>query len=115
MHTVTKKLSHCLYCVFRAPLQWDGKITVKRHEMLDLVIVDGKARGIIARDLVTGEIEDIQHTQWLLLEEDTETFSFSTNAMGSNAAAWKIHKKRSVFANPFTQIHLYPSIWRSPS
>jgi hypothetical protein len=40
--------------------------------MLDLVIV-GKARGIIARDLVTGEIEDIQHTQWLLLE-DTETF-----------------------------------------
>jgi hypothetical protein len=53
----------------------------KRHEMLDLVIVDGKARGIIARDLVTGEIEDIQHTQWLLLE-DTETFSFAHQCDG---------------------------------
>jgi succinate dehydrogenase / fumarate reductase flavoprotein subunit len=53
-----------------------GKInTAKRHEMLDLVIVDGKARGIIARDLVTGEIEDIQHTQWCT-SGGYETFLF---------------------------------------
>jgi succinate dehydrogenase / fumarate reductase flavoprotein subunit len=57
----------------------------KRHEMLDLVIVDGKARGIIARDLVTGEIEDIQHTQWLYcFWRIRKRFLLSTNAMGSN-------------------------------
>jgi succinate dehydrogenase/fumarate reductase flavoprotein subunit len=89
MHTVTKKLSHCLYCVFRAPLQWDGKITVKRHEMLDLVIVDGKARGIIARDLVTGEIERHSAHAVVTLEEDTETFSFSTMRWVLTPAAWK--------------------------
>jgi succinate dehydrogenase / fumarate reductase flavoprotein subunit len=94
-----------------------GKIKMhNRHEMLDLVIVDGKARGIIARNLVTGEIERHSAHAVVVLLVDTETFFLSTNAMGSNATAWKIHKKESVFCNPcYTQIHnMYPSFWRSP-
>lgn len=86
-----------------------GKITMyNRHEMMDLVIVDGKARGIIARDLVTGEIE--RHSAHAVVIGSGgygNVFFLSTNAMGSNVSAgWKIHKKGAYFANPcFTQIH----------
>ncbi len=86
-----------------------GKIKAyNRHEMLDLVIVDGKARGIIARDLVTGELErHSAHAVVIASGGYGNVFFLSTNAMGSNAtAAWKIHKKGAYFANPcFTQIH----------
>lgn len=79
-----------------------------RHEMLDVVIVDGKARGIIARNLVTGEIErHSAHAVVLATGGYGNVFYLSTNAMGSNVtAAWKAHKKGAFFANPcFTQIH----------
>jgi len=86
-----------------------GKIKMyNRHEMLDLVIVDGKARGIIARNLVTGEIErHSAHAVVLGTGGYGNVFFLSTNAMGSNVtAAWKIHKKGAYFANPcYTQIH----------
>ena len=86
-----------------------GKITpYNRHEMLDLVIVDGKARGIIARDLVTGKIErHSAHAVVIASGGYGNAFFLSTNAMGSNAtAAWKIHKRGAYFANPcYTQIH----------
>lgn len=86
-----------------------GKIEAfNRHEMLDLVLVDGKARGIIARDLVTGEIErHAAHAVVIASGGYGNIFFLSTNAMGSNAtAAWKIHKKGAYFANPcYTQIH----------
>src|SRR5690554_1008043 len=86
-----------------------GKIKMyNRHEMMDVVIVDGKARGIITRDLVTGKIE--RHGAHAVVVGSGgygNIFFLSTNAMGSNAsAAWKIHKKGAYFANPcFTQIH----------
>ncbi len=86
-----------------------GKITMyNRHEMLDLVKIDGKARGIIARDLVTGKIEKHSaHAVVIASGGYGNVFFLSTNAMGSNAtAAWKIHKKGAFFANPcYTQIH----------
>ncbi|HMN32041.1 MAG: fumarate reductase/succinate dehydrogenase flavoprotein subunit [Chitinophagaceae bacterium] len=86
-----------------------GKIKeYNRHEMLDLVVIDGKARGIIARNLVTGEIERHgAHAVLLCSGGYGNVFFLSTNAMGSNAtAAWKAHKKGAYFANPcFTQIH----------
>ncbi|PHQ57425.1 MAG: succinate dehydrogenase flavoprotein subunit [Lutibacter sp.] len=86
-----------------------GKIDMyNRHEMLDVVIVDGKARGIIARNLVTGEIErHSAHAVVIATGGYGNVYFLSTNAMGSNAtAAWKIHKKGAYFANPcFTQIH----------
>ncbi len=86
-----------------------GKIEMfNRHEMLDVVIVDGKARGIIARDLVTGEIErHSAHAVVIASGGYGNIYFLSTNAMGSNAtAAWKIHKKGAYFANPcYTQIH----------
>lgn len=86
-----------------------GKIKMyNRHEMLDVVIVDGKARGIIARDLVTGEIErHSAHAVVLGTGGYGNVFFLSTNAMGSNVtAAWKAHKRGAYFANPcFTQIH----------
>jgi len=86
-----------------------GKITAyNRHEMLDVVIVDGKARGIIARDLVTGEIErHSAHAVVIASGGYGNVFYLSTNAMGSNVtASWKIHKKGAFFANPcYTQIH----------
>ncbi len=86
-----------------------GKIKMyNRHEMLELVIVDGKARGIIARNLVTGEIErHSAHAVVLGTGGYGNIFFLSTNAMGSNVtAAWKAHKKGAFFANPcFTQIH----------
>jgi len=79
-----------------------------RHEMLDLVMVDGKARGIIARNLITGEIErHSAHAVLLCTGGYGNVFYLSTNAMGSNVtAAWKAHKKGAYFANPcYTQIH----------
>ncbi|MGC6433065.1 MAG: fumarate reductase/succinate dehydrogenase flavoprotein subunit [Crocinitomicaceae bacterium] len=86
-----------------------GKIKMhKRHEMLDLVIVDGKARGIIARDLTTGKLERFSaHAVVIASGGYGNVFFLSTNAMGSNVTAgWRIHKKGAFFANPcFTQIH----------
>ncbi len=86
-----------------------GKIQMyNRHEMVDVVIVDGKARGIIARNLVTGEIErHSAHAVVLGTGGYGNVFFLSTNAMGSNVtAAWKAHKKGAFFANPcYTQIH----------
>jgi succinate dehydrogenase / fumarate reductase flavoprotein subunit len=79
-----------------------------RHEMLDVVIVDGRARGIIARNLVTGEIErHSAHAVVLATGGYGNVFFLSTNAMGSNATAvWKAYKKGAYFGNPcFTQIH----------
>ncbi|RRQ49958.1 fumarate reductase/succinate dehydrogenase flavoprotein subunit [Maribacter algicola] len=86
-----------------------GKIKMyNRHEMLDVVIVDGKARGIIARDLVSGKIErHSAHAVVLGTGGYGNVFYLSTNAMGSNVtAAWKAHKRGAFFANPcYTQIH----------
>jgi len=86
-----------------------GKIKMyNRHEMMDIVKVDGKARGIIARNLVTGEIErHAAHAVVIASGGYGNVFFLSTNAMGSNvSAAWKIHRKGAYFANPcFTQIH----------
>ncbi|MBC7606625.1 MAG: fumarate reductase/succinate dehydrogenase flavoprotein subunit [Burkholderiales bacterium] len=86
-----------------------GKIKMHiRHEMLDLVIVNGKARGIIARDLVSGKIErHSAHAVVIASGGYGNVFFLSTNAMGSNVtAAWKIHKRGAYFANPcYTQIH----------
>ncbi|WP_010516179.1 fumarate reductase/succinate dehydrogenase flavoprotein subunit [Croceivirga radicis] len=86
-----------------------GKIkSYTRHEMMDLVLVDGKARGIIARNLVTGEIErHSAHAVVLATGGYGNVFFLSTNAMGSNVmAAWRAHRRGAFFANPcFTQIH----------
>ena len=86
-----------------------GKIKMyNRHEMLDVVIVDGKARGIIARNLVTGEIQrHSAHAVVIASGGYGNAFYLSTYAMGSNVtAAWKAHKRGAYFANPcFTQIH----------
>lgn len=88
-----------------------GTGTVKmyaRHEMLDVVTIDGKCRGIIARDLTTGKLErHFGHAVLLCTGGYGNVFFLSTNAMGSNVtAAWKAHKKGALFANPcFTQIH----------
>ena len=86
-----------------------GKVEMyARHEMLELVIVDGKARGIIARNLITGELErHFGHAVVLATGGYGNVFYLSTNAMGSNVtAAWKVHKRGAFFANPcFTQIH----------
>lgn len=79
-----------------------------RHEMLDVVVIDGKCRGIIARNLVTGETErHSAHAVLLCSGGYGNVFYLSTNAMGSNVtAAWKAHKKGAFFGNPcFTQIH----------
>src|SRR5215216_29402 len=79
-----------------------------RHEMLDIVTIDGKARGIIARDLVSGKLErHFGHAVLLCSGGYGNVFYLSTNAMGSNVTAiWKAHKKGAYFGNPcFTQIH----------
>ncbi len=79
-----------------------------RHEMLDVVTIDGVTRGIIARNLVTGEMEKhFGHAVLLCTGGYGNVFYLSTNAMGSNVtAAWKAHKKGAFFANPcYTQIH----------
>jgi len=80
-----------------------GKIKMyNRHEMMDLVLVDGKARGIIARNLVNGKLErHSAHAVVIASGGYGNVFFLSTNAMGSNvSAAWKIHKKGAHFANP---------------
>src|SRR3989339_380681 len=86
-----------------------GNVTMySRHEMLEVVTIEGKARGIIARDLVSGQLErHFGHAVLLCSGGYGNVFYLSTNAMGSNVtAAWKAHKKGAAFANPcFTQIH----------
>src|SRR3954447_20214818 len=79
-----------------------------RTEMLDLIVVDGRARGIVARDLVTGEISTHYADAVVLATGGYgNVFYLSTNAKGSNATAiWRAHKKGAYFANPcYTQIH----------
>ena len=79
-----------------------------RHEMLDLVVVEGRARGIIARNLINGELErHAAHAVVIATGGYGNVFFLSTNAMGSNVTAvWKVFKKGSFFGNPsFTQIH----------
>ena len=81
---------------------------VERHEMLDLVVIDGRARGIVARDLVTGEISThIADAVVLATGGYGNVFYLSTNAKYSNVtASWRAHKKGALFANPcYTQIH----------
>ncbi|MBP6310622.1 MAG: fumarate reductase/succinate dehydrogenase flavoprotein subunit [Flavobacteriales bacterium] len=96
---------------YSALMRQVGKGAVKmfdRHEMLDVVVVDGKARGIIARNLITGEIERHgAHAVLLCTGGYGNVFFLSTNAMGSNVtAAWKAHKRGAYMANPcYTQIH----------
>ncbi len=79
-----------------------------RHEMLELIVADGRARGIVARDLVTGEIE-VHLADAVVLASGGygNVFFLSTNAMGSNVTAtWRAHRKGAYFGNPcFTQIH----------
>ena len=86
-----------------------GTVTMyNRHEMMDVVVIDGKARGIIARNLITGKIErHSAHAVVLASGGYGNVFFLSTNAMGSNCtAAWKSYKKGAYFANPcFVQIH----------
>jgi succinate dehydrogenase / fumarate reductase flavoprotein subunit len=79
-----------------------------RHEMLDLVVVDGRARGIVTRNLVTGEIRSwIADAVLLCTGGYSNVFHLSTNAKGSNVTAtWRAHRRGALFANPcFTQIH----------
>ncbi len=86
-----------------------GNVTMySRHEMLDIVMIDEKARGIICRNLISGKLErHFGHAVLLCSGGYGNVFYLSTNAMGSNVtAAWKAHKKGAYFSNPcFTQIH----------
>ena len=82
--------------------------TYTRHEMLELIVVDGRARGIIARDMVTGEIQThLADVVVLASGGYGNVFYLSTNAMGSNVtASWRAHRKGAYMANPcYTQIH----------
>ena len=86
-----------------------GKVTMfNRHEMLDIVLVAGQTRGIVVRDLISGEVSSHSaHAVLLCTGGYGNVYFLSTNAMGSNVtAAWRAHKKGAFFANPcFTQIH----------
>lgn len=86
-----------------------GSVTMyPRTEMLDVVVVDGRARGIVTRNLITGQIEShFAHAVIIASGGYGNVFFLSTNAMGSNgSAAWKCYKKGAAFANPcFVQIH----------
>src|SRR6186713_1939638 len=85
-----------------------GVTMLPRRELMDLVVIDGRARGIIARNLITGKLEKyFAHAVVLATGGYGNVFFLSTNAMGSNVTAiWKAHKKGAYFANPcFTQIH----------
>src|SRR6195952_1997595 len=86
-----------------------GNVTqYSRHEMLEIVMIDGKARGIITRNLINGDLErHFGHAVLLCTGGYGNVFYLSTNVMGSNVtAAWKAHRKGALFANPcFTQIH----------
>ncbi|MCW2866580.1 MAG: sdhA, partial [Marmoricola sp.] len=100
-----------LYGAYQALERQMAAGTVEQHartEMLDLIIVDGRARGIVARDLVTGEISTHYADAVVLATGGYgNVFYLSTNAKGSNATAiWRAHKKGAYFANPcYTQIH----------
>ncbi|MEY3678397.1 MAG: hypothetical protein RI924_538, partial [Bacteroidota bacterium] len=87
----------------------EGKVEMfSRHEMLDVVVVDGQAKGVVVRDMVTGEIEThAGHAVLLCTGGYGNVFYLSTNAMGCNVtAAWRAHKRGAFFGNPcFTQIH----------
>src|SRR3954467_7486687 len=79
-----------------------------RHEMLELIVVDGRARGVVIRDMVTGDIEThFADAVVLATGGYSNVFFLSTNAMGCNVTAtWRAHRKGALFANPcFTQIH----------
>ncbi len=96
------------YCALERQISLGNVTQYSRHEMLDVVMIDGKARGIIARDLVSGKLErHFGHAVLLCSGGYGNVFYLSTNAMGSNVtAAWKAHKKGAFFGNPcFTQIH----------
>ena len=86
-----------------------GKVQMfTKHEMVDIVLIDGHAKGIIARNLITGELEKYASNAVVLATGGYgNVYYLSTNAMGSNAtAAWKAYKKGAMFSNPcFTQIH----------
>lgn len=86
-----------------------GKVKLySRMEMLDVVLIDGKARGIVTRDMITGKVESHSaHAVVLATGGYGNVYFLSTNAMGSNgSAAWRAHKKGAFFANPcFAQIH----------
>ena len=86
-----------------------GNVTMfNRHEMLDIVKIEGKARGVIVRNLITGEYQrHFGHAVVLATGGYGNVYYLSTNAMGSNVtAAWKAYKQGAMFANPcFTQIH----------
>ena len=82
--------------------------TYNRHEMVELIVIDGRARGIIARDMVTGEIEThLADAVVLATGGYGNVFFLSTNAMGCNGTAiWRAHRKGAYFGNPcYTQIH----------
>lgn len=96
------------YAALNRQVQNGSVKSYPRHEMLDLVMVDGKARGIITRDVTTGKIERFgAHAVVIASGGYGNVFFLSTNAMNSNgSAAWQCYKKGAMFANPcFTQIH----------
>jgi len=96
------------YSALNRQIQLGGVKMYTRHEMIDLVMIDGKARGIIARDMVTGEIKRFgAHAVVIASGGYGNNYFLSTNAMGCNAsAAWTCYKKGAFFANPcFVQIH----------
>ncbi|HRH66815.1 MAG TPA: fumarate reductase/succinate dehydrogenase flavoprotein subunit [Bacteroidia bacterium] len=96
------------YSALSRQIDKGGVKMYNRHEMVEVVMIDGKARGIIARDLVTGELErHFGHAVVLATGGYGNVFYLSTNAMGSNTTAiWKAYKKGAYFGNPcFTQIH----------
>ena len=105
------RLDNSCYCAYSALSRQIGLGKVKmytRHEMLDVVKVDGRARGIIARNLITGKIERFAaHAVVVATGGYVNTFFLSTNAMASNgSAAWQCYKKGAYFANPcMVQIH----------
>lgn len=96
------------YSALNRQIQEGGVKMYTRHEMLDLIVIDGKARGIIVRDMVTGEIKRFgAHAVVLATGGYGNVFFLSTNAMGCNASAsWVAYKKGAFFANPcYVQIH----------
>ncbi len=96
------------YSALNRQIQQGGVKMYTRHEMLDVVLIDGKARGIIARDMVNGEIKRFgAHAVVIATGGYGNVFFLSTNAMGCNgSAAWVCYKKGAYFANPcFVQIH----------
>jgi succinate dehydrogenase / fumarate reductase flavoprotein subunit len=100
-----------LYGAYQALERQIGLGNVETHgrtEMLDLIVVDGKARGIVVRDLITGDISTHLADAVVLASGGySNVFYLSTNAKGSNVtAAWRAHKRGALFANPcYTQIH----------